>query len=310
MNSPSRLRPATRGDLPEIVDLLNACDVAEVGEPDSTLEDLDNDWNADGFAPGQDAWVVENARGEIVGYAYAGDQYRSGELEADLWVHPEHPEQGLADRMLGLAERRAAEIAARQGYPEPSLDVFCVSVNHAKRDLLRRHGYALQRTVFRMSIDLSAGVTPLPPPEGIEIRSFRHDTDDRVMHQTIGEAFADHFRHSLEPFDAWKVRLLGHADFDPGLWWLAWEGDEPVGALIAYDHGDLGWVKSLGVRRPWRRRGLGGAMLTHAFAAFTQRGQMRADLGVDAEGETRPLHVYERAGMRTTSSYELYGKRL
>ena len=31
--APSHIRPATRGDLPEVVDLLNACDVAEVGEP-------------------------------------------------------------------------------------------------------------------------------------------------------------------------------------------------------------------------------------------------------------------------------------
>ena len=31
LRAPSRIRPATRGDAPEIVDLLNACDVAEVG---------------------------------------------------------------------------------------------------------------------------------------------------------------------------------------------------------------------------------------------------------------------------------------
>jgi hypothetical protein len=92
MNAPSRIRPATRGDGPEIVDLLNACDVAETGEPDSSIEDLENDWTMEGFDIARDAWVAESAAGELVGYAYAGDQFRTGELEADLWVHPAHHE--------------------------------------------------------------------------------------------------------------------------------------------------------------------------------------------------------------------------
>ena len=107
LRAPSRIRPATRGDLPEIVDLLCACDVAEIGLPDSTLDDLENDWAMEGFDPSRDAWVAEGPKG-LVGYAYAGDQFRTRELEADLWVHPDHHEPELGDRLLGLCERRAA----------------------------------------------------------------------------------------------------------------------------------------------------------------------------------------------------------
>jgi ribosomal protein S18 acetylase RimI-like enzyme len=310
VSAPSRIRPATRGDAPEIVDLLNACDVVEVGEPDSTLDDLENDWSMEGFDPGRDAWVAESSGGELVGYAYAGDQFRTGELEADLWVHPDHHEPELRGRLLGLAERRAARLAVERGYPDPSLDVFCITANRAKRDLLRRHGYALKRTVFRMTADLAAGVQELPVPGGLEIRPFQLEADERPMYETMNEAFEDHFRQSEEPFEAWRARLLGHGDFDPGLWWLAWDGDEAVGALVAYDHGDLGWIKGLGVRRAWRRRGLGGALLAHALAEFFRRGQLRVDLGVDAEGETRPLRLYELAGMRASSAYELYARSL
>ena len=311
MSAPSRIRPATRGDAPEIVDLLGACDVAEAGEPDSTLEDLENDWSMEGFDPGRDAWVAEGGAG-LVGYAYAGDQFRTGELEADLWVHPDHHEPELAGRLLGLAERRAAQLAVERGYEDPRLDVFCIAANRTKRDLLRRHGYELKRTVYRMTADLSGGAPVAATPEGLEIRPFRLEADERTMYETMNEAFEDHFRQSDEPFDAWKSRLLGHADFDPDLWWLAWDGDEGEagGGLIAYDHGDLGWIQGLGVRRPWRRRGLGAALLAHALAAFAARGQVRVDLGVDAEGQTRPLQLYERAGMRASSAYELYAKRL
>ena len=309
MSAPSRIRPATRGDAPEIIDLLNACDVAETGEPDSTLDDLQNDWAMQGFDPSRDAWVAEGPRG-LVGYAYAGDQFRTGELEADLWVHPEHHEPELGARLLGLAERRAAALAVERDYADPRLDVFCVAVNRRKRDLLRRHGYELVRTVYRMSIDLRGGAPEAPAPEGLEIRTFRLEADERALHGVMTDAFRDHFRQSNESFEAWRARLLGHPSFDPDLWLLAWHGDEPVGGLIAYDHGDLGWVQGLGVRPAWRRRGLGAAMLARAFAAFEARGQDRVDLGVDAEGETRPLRLYERLGMQARLAYELYARRL
>ena len=311
MNAPSRVRPVTRGDAPEIVDLLNACDVAEIGEPDTTLEDLENDWAMDGFDPGRDAWVAEGPHG-LVAYAYAGDQLRTGELEADLCVHPEHYEPALRDRLLGLAERRAAAIAVARGYEDPRLDVFCVATNRTKRDLLRRHGYELTRTAYRMTVDLDGSVPDAAVPDGLEIRTFRLEADAETMFATVREAFADHYRQSDEPFEAWKDRLLGHPSFTPELWWLAWDGDtgEAAGGLIAYDHGDLGWIQELGVRAPWRRRGLGAALLAHAFAAFRTRGQARVDLGVDAEGATRPLQLYERAGMQASVAYGLYSRRL
>jgi mycothiol synthase len=308
--APSHIRPATRGDLPEVVDLLNAYDVAEVGAPDTTMADVEADWGMEGFEPARDAWVAVGGDGGLVGYAYTGDQFRSGELEADLWVHPEHREPELAARLLGMAERRGRELAAARQYEAPLLDIFCIAVDHAKRDLLLRHGYALSRTVYRMAVDLSHGVVARPVPAGISIRPFRLDVDERVMRDAMNEAFADHFRQSAEPFDAWRARLLGHPDFDPDLWFLAWDGGEAAGALIAYDHGDLGWVKGLGVRRAWRRQGLGGALLTHAFAALAARGQLHVELGVDVEGATQPLRLYERAGMHVTFAYELYRKSL
>ncbi len=64
------------------------------------------------------------------------------------------------------------------------------------------------------------------------------------------------------------------------------------------------------MRRAWRRRGAAGALLAHAFGEFARRGQLRVELAVDAEGETRPLGVYERAGMRIVHAYELYEKPL
>lgn len=308
--APSHIRPATRGDLPEVVDLLNAYDVARTGAPDTSAADVQSDWDMPGFELTRDTWLAEAEKGAVVGYAYAGDQLRTGELEADAWVHPERAEPELADRLLALTERRARELAGERGYARPALDVFCIGVDHVKRELLRRRGYELRRSVYRMAVDLVGDVRPRPAPPGLELRRFRAADDAEVMRRTMNEAFVDHFRRSEEPFEAWKQRLMGHPDFDPGLWLLAWDGGRAAGALIAFDHGDLGWVQGVGVRREWRRRGLGTALLTRCFAELAARGQRHVELGVDAEGATQPLRLYERAGMHVTFTYELYAKDL
>ena len=179
-----------------------------------------------------------------------------------------------------------------------------------KRELLRERGFVLRRTVIRMAIDLEADFREPGPPAGVELREFRPGDDDRAMYETMMESFADHYRQSDEPFAAWRTRLLDNGALDPALWALAWAGGEPVGGLIAFDKGDLGWIQGLGVRRPWRRRGIGGALLAHAFAESAGRGRLRVELAVDADGETRPLGVYERAGMHSINAYELYEKPL
>ena len=117
-------------------------------------------------------------------------------------MHPEHYEPELAVRLLGLAERRAAELAVEHEYADPTLGVYCVVANRRKRDLLRRHGYESRRTVFQMTIDLSGEIPQAPVPEGLELRPFRLEADDRVMHDVMRDAFLDHFHQSREPFEA------------------------------------------------------------------------------------------------------------
>ena len=287
--------------------------MAEIGEPDSTLEDLENDWAMEGFDPASDAWVAGGPRG-LVGYAYAGDQFRTGELEADLWVHPEHHEPELggppARARRAPGGRRSPSSAATStpgstssAWPPTAPSATCCAGTATSST----------RTVYRMTVDLGgdrAGGARARGPRDPDLPA-RGPTSARCS-PPCTTAFADHYRRSDEPFEAWKTRLLGHPNFVPELWWLAWDdaAARPPARVIAYDHGDLGWVQGLGVRRPWRRRGLGAALLAHVLAAFKARGQLRVDLGVDAEGATRPLRLYERAGMQASAAYELYARRL
>ena len=131
------------------------------------------------------------------------------------------------------------------------------------------------------------------------------------------ESFKDHWGFVEgsfeEEYERWMHRIRNDEHFDPALWFLAMDGDEIAGMSLcwrsAFDDPDMGWVGTLGVRRPWRRRGLGLALLQHSFGEFYRRGKPRAGLGVDAQNLTGAMRLYTKAGMHSDprhqhSSYE------
>ena len=112
--------------------------------------------------------------------------------------------------------------------------------------------------------------------------------------------------------EAWEQHTIKRESFDPALWFLALDGDEIAGVVLCYapEEEDIGWVGQLAVRRPWRRRGLGPALLRHAFGEFYQRGRPAVGLGVDAANPSGATRLYERAGMRVVRQFDAYEKEL
>lgn len=144
-------------------------------------------------------------------------------------------------------------------------------------------------------------------PDGITVRAARDD-EIEVLHATYQEAFSDHAWFVPEPLDDF-VHHVSTGQSDRSLWFVADAGEEVAGVEIcrpqAEGDPETGWVSILAVRRPWRRRGLGTALLLHAFHAFSARGRTRVALGVDADNETGAVRLYERAGMKIGWSYEI-----
>ncbi len=101
---------------------------------------------------------------------------------------------------------------------------------------------------------------------------------------------------------------------DPSLWFAAFDGDQ-MAAICLCDprigaREDTALVNILGVRREWRKKGLGLAFLRHAFGEFYRRGIPRAILGVDAGSLTGATRLYERAGMKVERVQNTYAKVL
>jgi len=301
------VRPATPDDLANVHALIVASDVAEFGESDFSLDRLREDWQERDLA--RDILLVAAPDGAVAGYAWVGDRGHV-RIDVEVYVHPAHFGRGIGTTLV-----RRAEARAREHVPLAPPEARVVVQNWINADnpfacsLLEREGYAPVRYFWRMETELSEPPPPPSWPEGIAVRAFVANRDERTAHAIVDEAFADHWGHVPRTYEEWAKHRFGPT-FDPELWFLALDGDEPAGAVLCHRSEGIGWVDTLAVRRPWRRRGLGSALLRHAFAELFQRGDHRIALGVDAASPTGATRLYEQAGMRVAQRYATYGKEL
>jgi mycothiol synthase len=301
------IRAPMMDDAQAIVDLINACSVAEGGAPDFTSDRLLEGWRDDTFALATDAWVAVAPDGQIVGYEEAHTDGNGASVELDGYVHPSFKGQGIGACLLRLAEARAR--VAITAWPA-SLRVMIESTNAAAQQLLAAEGFRPIRHFWRMEIALGASPAPVWPT-GVAVRAFVSGQDERITHAAMEEAFADHWNYRPTPIGDWERALLRRAEFDPALWFLAVDGDEIAGMALCFDRFENGgWVRTLGVRPGWRRRGLGLALLYHAFGVFYARGQRMVGLAVDSRSLTGATRLYERAGLYVTERYDTCEKIL
>jgi len=113
--------------------------------------------------------------------------------------------------------------------------------------------------------------------------------------------------------DGEKVKELVET-FDPELFFLAMDEEEIAGAALCSPRfgGDpeTGIVETLGVRRPWRRRGIALALLHQSFGEFYRRGHKHVGLGVDTQNLSGATRLYEKAGMHVAQEFTFYEREL
>jgi mycothiol synthase len=302
-----KLRAPTLADVPELAAAMNELSVSLHGSGEVSEDELRLWFEGPDFDLETDALVAEAPDGSIVAYGDLSDPSNEGRLVwIDASIRPGAPEPAGASLVEEL-ERRALEHLAAGG----RIKAYVAERDSVLANLLRARGYRVVRHSFRMQADLATEPAAPEWPEGIAVRSFRPGDDDRRMYEAQEETFADQFEHEPSTYEEWRHWTFGQA-FDPELVFLAEEGGELAGIVIARSErgGDetLGWISVLGVRRPWRRRGLGRALLLHAFRELRARGKPRAGLGVDGSNPTGAVQLYERAGMTVVRRYDHWEK--
>jgi mycothiol synthase len=296
------LRVARPDDAEPAAELLNAIAMEQYGEPDVSAEELRSFLEMPMLEV-----VVAERDGQIVGCSDRRREEVRDRCWLDVRVHEGEAE--LAEQMLTDIERRAMPDVD----PGARAMTYVASVDETVRGVVEAAGYSLIRSSYHMAITLDQLAEPVWP-DGLELTPFDPERDEAAVHATVQESFRDHWEHIDRSLEEWRTFMIETPGFDPSFWFLAREDGEVAGVSLCRVHwsGDSehGYVSTLGVRRPWRKRGLGLALLQHSFNEMARRGMTRASLDVDAESLTGAVALYERAGMHVERRFDCYLKKL
>lgn len=294
--------PAVRADAAAVTEVVAALESALYPQaPNSFSEDdLVNEWVDLDIE--RNTHVVRDGE-RVVGYAAVRDR---GELaRAEGYVHPAAHGRGIGTLLATTIERHAAASGARR------LQNGVYEVDTAACSLLQSIGYRAVRVFREMRIEL----TERPPqpgwPEGLHVAAFDPEHDARAFHAAQQEAFADHWEYVARDFESWSKNHLRSERFDPALWCVVKAGDEiAAGTICTANTYGGGFVQILFTRRPWRKRGVGAALVADAFCRLWDSGERSVGLGVDAESGSGAFRLYERARMTPVLGWVQYEKEI
>jgi mycothiol synthase len=300
-------RAPERGDAKAVAALISACQIADTGETDMSVERMLDDWHSLDLA--EEAVILTAPDGRIAAYA---DVFNRSFVIVSIYgyVHPDYREVGLGSYLVAWGERWTRDhMLQAQENARVVVQHYINSANEAARRLLENSGYSQVRGIYVMETTLDEPPTLPRWPADISVRTFVPGRDERAVYEAVEDAFRDLWGRPRNPFERF-VRETKNENFDPSLWFLALQGDEIAGLVLCKTLAGEGWIDVVGVRCPWRNRGLGLALLRHAFTEYQRRNIRRVSLSVDAESITGAPRLYGRAGMRVRESYIIHLKEL
>jgi ribosomal protein S18 acetylase RimI-like enzyme len=175
---------------------------------------------------------------------------------------------------------------------------------------LERNGLAHITSLWylRHFLDLPAALMR----EDVRLRFTPYsDSNQTLFHETLLRSYSG----TLDCPEVSGVRNLeevleahrAQGAYDPAFWWLALEGDQPVGVLILTELTDITiWeVAYIGIVPEARRRGLGWSMMARALVEAKAAEATEVMVSVDARNDPA-WKLYRRVGFETYDRREVY----
>lgn len=304
-------RPLQPVDAAALMALRNACEEADGLDYRSTVQETMEELSAPEADVERQAIAGFGGAGRMVAFGWAQPKAKpTVRRRVDLWgaVHPAWRRRKLGTQVLRWSEARGRQFIATmpERHLPAALDIHAHERPADRLALAERHGFRPIRHYFEMRRALS-GELPLAEvaaPLRIVGWSLELDEQVRLAHN---EAFRDHWGSEPIPAEVWRHVFTGGSSFRADLSFVVLDGGEVAGysATYAYpaDYTVSGirdaWIGQLGVRRPWRRRGLASALIGRSLRTFLEAGLDHGSIGVDAENPSGALGLYERLGFRT-----------
>ncbi|MEV4618020.1 GNAT family N-acetyltransferase [Asanoa sp. NPDC049573] len=306
-------RRPTLDDLPAILELMRANDIAATGEPETGEDAVRAALTSPHVDPARDCWLAYGPDGRLGGWAYI-DNDNGGDKEfVEVYVHPDG---GAPCRrpLLDLVLRRVAERAAEHGFAEVTAKAGALPAETDYIADIEAVGFRFEKRYARMRRSLS-DIAPAPLPRGVTIRLVRPDDDEdlRLFHRIYDTGFRDAYDYHPRDYDSWRAYVDGLTSVAWDEWFVAEVDGVPAGVLMSADqfleHNEA-FVKNLAVLREFRRRGVGGALLRHAFAVYAAKGRAQVGLGVDMTSPTKAANLYLAAGMTAIYEADIFAQQV
>jgi len=310
-----RLRPARDEDAERAAELVNEESRAHLGAPIWSAEQALRHWSNPIVDRARDVAVVEAPGGEVCGWLSLVCGPPHVEVFALGVVGPGWHGRGIGAAVVSECERRAhrflelAPVGARVVIHAGSL-----AGEPRVGALLAGAGYREIRRFQLMRVDFTGAPPVAGVPAGIRIEHFDPEHDVVAVFEAHREAFADHWGEMEETLEEFRHWLIDTPRFDRELSLLARDGPVVAGYLFAWPEAEedpsRGYVAVLGMRRPYRGRGIAEALLRHVFGTLLDRGKRGCDLHVDSDSLTGATRLYERVGMTAHPRFATWEKEL
>ena len=293
-------RPLNGDDLPTLVQLANACLLADGGlsflfEPDV----LQSRYFPDGPGTAIGAFAPD---GRLVACAAVHIVSNSGLQQATIvgQVHPDLRNRGIGDYLMRWSQDQARLLLAGTPENQRVLQVQTEALTEPAERLYHAHGFekVFEELVMRLDFD-----RPLPD------QAFPGDVTITSWEPALGEQFyqAYHAAFQARPgFPGWSaaewIERVTENDFKPEWSLLARAGGAPAGFVIG--NIDLttdppgGHVWQVGVVPAQRRRGICSALLVETMRRMQADGAAFAQLTVHTNNPGA-IQAYARLGYTT-----------
>ncbi len=268
-------------DASEILALVHASDIAVVGFADFDLEEVE-----EGIAGPKSVVACEGDR--IIAWGYLTNATDGPRDFLEVYIHPEHGRPAQRP----LLELLLAEVRRRGKYARSA----AVAIEEPWIEAITAQGFLFVKQHARMTVDLPVA---LDPPT----HTVRPVTEPELptFYEVIDTAFHDMLDYQPRTYEQWRSRFTPRWDD-----WLVCEVDGTIAGAL--QSGTDGWVEYLGVLAPFRRRGVGRALLLTAFELYAKQGHAKAGLGVDMANPTQAIKLYTSVGMTPAYQANVYEK--